>query len=601
MSDALRFRRCGRAWHACVDHGGDLEGVLDLDEALWVVTSAPVETFRADPALLAALDADGDGRIRVDDVCASIRWLLASLRDPSDISPGHDQLRLSALRDGCDALRASGALVLRRSGAAADGAVTLAAVRALRVQCGDGVPSATAAPAMRALCASVADRVDHYFNLCDTIRLDPRVVAGADATHVDVADPASVAAFLVGAPVAPPREDGLLHLEEGVNPSHAPALRRLAREVVGPLSGGRSATLDRAGWRAIQGRLATVAAPADAGPDADAIAGLADLERLLLLQAWMLPFVNGFVTGRDIYRAGVQPLFNWGTLVVDGRRFTLAIRVLDSASHEAFTRDGALCVLYVQVGDREGAWDYEVAVPFTSGRLGRLVEGMWGIFVEPDGRERHAQVRRLVLNPISLQDALVSPFRRLSDALERALDGGDGAPTAPALSRLLPVVKPPPAAPTASPAAAKGMPSTTALTMVAGAGLALAAVTSAVTYVGDRFVAATSAIGAWLTDLPLVGVLPPRVAAGVAWGAYPFAVLVVIVSVAAGLALLYVIPVSISAWLKLRRRDFGVLLMGSGWAVNTRMSVTAAVARDYTRTPPIARQRRDGGLPVPLR
>ena len=96
-----------------------------------------------------------------------------------------------------------------------------------------------------------------------------------------------------------------------------------------------------------------------------------------------------------------------------------------------------MCVLYVQVGDRDGTWDYEVAMPFTSGRLGRVVEGMWGVFVEPDGRERHAQVRRLVLHPISLRDAIVSPFRRLSEALEGAMDsvGAVRAPTT--LDRLL--------------------------------------------------------------------------------------------------------------------------------------------------------------------
>ncbi len=595
MADSIRFRRCGRSWHPCVDTGHDLEGLLDLDEALWVATAAPVDTFRTDAEFLAGLDADGDGHIRVDDVRAAIRWLLATLRDPSDIAPGHTQLALGALREDCATLRASGALVLRWMGADPEGAVTLEAVRALRAQLGDGVPSATAAPAMRALCAAVADRVDHYFNLCDAVRVDPRLATRTDALRVDVDDPAAVAAFLTGAPLASPREDGVLHFGEGLNPRHAPALRRLAREVVGPMTNGRSASLDRAGWRAIQERLAATDAPTDAGPDAAAVAGLRDLERLLLFQAWMMPFVNGFVTGRDLYRTGVQPLFSWGTLVIDGRWFTLAVRVPDALRHEEFTHDGALCVLYVQVGDRDGTWDYEVAVPFTSGRLGRLVEGMWGVFVEPDGRERHAQVRRLVLHPISLRDAIVSPFRRLSDALEGALDSASGATGPTALDRLLPTAKPPAVLlpPAAGAPAAKVSGSTGVLAIAAGAGIAIAALSSAVTYVGDRFVAATAAIGAWLTNLPLVDVLPPRAAQAVAWGAYPFAVVAVIGSVVGGVALAYVIPVSVSAWLKLRRRDLGVLLIGSGWAVNTRMFVTRPVARDYTRTPPIPLRRRD--------
>lgn len=39
----------------------------------------------------------------------------------------------------------------------------------------------------------------------------------------------------------------------------------------------------------------------------------------------MIPFVNSFVSCRDLYERGRQLLFGWGTLVLDGRWFNLAI------------------------------------------------------------------------------------------------------------------------------------------------------------------------------------------------------------------------------------------------------------------------------------
>ncbi len=510
MTIPLRFRRLGRAWHPELNDGDALAGVLDLDEALWIATAAPVGSFRADAAFLAYLDADRDGRIRVDEVRAAIRWLLANVTDPDEIRAGNDTLRLASLPPGSHALLATARRVLERAGTPAAEVLPLAAVRAV-----------------------VAE--EHARYLAET-RCELPVVAVA----VEAGAVVSLSTY--------------------------------------------------AAWSGEPDLVRLVAPKVAAGDDT-----VQALEKRILYQAWMLPFVNSFVACRDLYQPGSRSLFSWGSLVLDGRRFSLAVKVPDSERHELFTRRGAMCVMYVQVGDRDGDWEYEVAIPVTAGMRGVIVEGMWGVFVEHSGRERHARVRKLIRHPISMRDAIFSPFRRLSEALQNAVERADAADTR--LEKVLAAgrdgLAPPP--PTVAPNATVVSSSpggTGMLAIAAGAGIALAAVGSALTYISDRLVAAASTIGAWIVALPMVNALPADSVATVGLVAYPIAVAIVILSVLAVPCLTYLVPVCIAAWLKLRRRDLGTLLIGSGWAVNRRLYITRDVAGMFTRKPSVPRSQR---------
>ncbi|MES2644437.1 MAG: hypothetical protein V4850_33430 [Myxococcota bacterium] len=717
MSAPLRFRRLGRGWHPCIEDGHDLAGVLDLDEALWIATAAPVGSLRADPVFLACLDTDKDGRIRTDEVRAGIRWLLANLRDPGDIRTGDTTLRLASLPDESRDLLASARLVLERTAAPSSEQVTLDAVRVVRseevarglAEAGCVHPSAAADPDLESflthivettggaphpeltvtaasmaqflaearawtlwhergapgadgshavvlplgsvtpaawnLCQSLSAKVDHYFVLCDAVRLDVRLASYTlpDPTGTDLLDAAATSALLSRAPIAVPRADGRLSLVHGINPAYEAPIAFLLTEVVWPMLGADVDTLDRAAWIGLLARLsayagwmaekpitrvgrrspeeikrhsadATLVTRAQALIDAShvtaaRIARLEQLEQLMLYQAWMLPFVNSFVSCRDLYDPAARALFGWGTLVLDGRWFNLAVKVPDATRHEGFTKRGALCVMYVEVGDVDEDWEYEVAVPVTAGMRGFLVEGMWGVFVEHgtghgagEGRERHARVRKIVVHPISMRDAIFSPFRRLMEAFQGAVDKAGAAEEAAALDKVLastrldaspgPVAAaPPPDAPVAAarPAAAAGV-----LAIAAGAGIALAAISSALAYIGDRFVAAASTIGAWIIALPMVNALPASTIHTVGLAAYPAAVVVVILGMLAVPMLVYLLPVCIAAWLKLRRRDLGSLLIGSGWAVNSRLYISRKVGHMFTEHPSVPRSQRQG-------
>jgi len=255
-----------------------------------------------------------------------------------------------------------------------------------------------------------------------------------------------------------------------------------------------------------------------------------------------------------LYNPNSRAMFEMGTLVMDGRRFNLAVKVEDRQAHAAVAKTANMYLMYVAVADPAGGDDVDVAVPVTAGGKGNLCVGKRGVFYDLDGRECDAWVVGIIDNPISVREALVSPFRRIGRLVtgkiesiaaraEKKLDTRAGA----ALQQIAPgegAKAAPPAKAPPSGAAVGGM--------LAGAGVAVAVLGSAVAYI-TKTLAETDA-------LPIIiGVLA--------------AVLVVI------------LPTSIIAILKLRKRDLSAILEGSGWAINARMRLTRKLSRYFTQRP----------------
>lgn len=128
----MRFHRHGKTFQLCIETAEDLDHVLELDESLWVATSAPVAAFRCDPKLLTVLDADANGRLSSDEIKAAIRWLSARLADRSQLAACVDCLPLSAINAATpegQALLTSARYVLKTLGQESADAITLAQVR----------------------------------------------------------------------------------------------------------------------------------------------------------------------------------------------------------------------------------------------------------------------------------------------------------------------------------------------------------------------------------------------------------------------------------------------------------------------------------------
>lgn len=92
-----RFYRAGGVDQVRLETGADIMNLHQLDQKLWVALSCPVQGLEFDERTLELLDADKDGRVRVPEILAAIRWLGGVLKNPDDLIKGQDGLPLAAI------------------------------------------------------------------------------------------------------------------------------------------------------------------------------------------------------------------------------------------------------------------------------------------------------------------------------------------------------------------------------------------------------------------------------------------------------------------------------------------------------------------------
>jgi len=124
-----RFYRAGGVDQVRLDRGADLIHLDQLDQKLWVALSCPVKGLEFDEKTLALLDSDHDGRVRVPELLAALKWIRKVLKDPELLVAGGDSVALDAI-DGATAegatVLAAAKLLLKTLGKEAAGKVTLA-------------------------------------------------------------------------------------------------------------------------------------------------------------------------------------------------------------------------------------------------------------------------------------------------------------------------------------------------------------------------------------------------------------------------------------------------------------------------------------------
>ena len=450
----------------------------------------------------------------------------------------------------------------------------------------DIMPLGERTPAAYEVLTGLRAKLDQYFAQCEALALDERFAQRMGWTEEELAgldfdDPTVIEEVLRGAPLARGRADRTLRFDDPINPHYAELLQRLRREVCEPALGGSVERLSAAQWQRVKRLFATHREWAAGRPDdkllalgidwlrgylegrfAEAVRELIsesrrtafDLdnlrltEKLILYQAYMIDFANNFVSFPHLYDPSSRAMFEMGTLVMDGRRFNFAVRVADRKTHTNIAKTANMCLLYVEVKPRDGAKPYEVAVPVTAGGIGNLCVQKRGIFQDTDGRECDAMVVAIIENPISLSEALVSPFKRLG----RLLTGKIESLTTQAEKKLDQQASTVMDSAAAAPKPAKGPKSPGASGgMLMGFGVASAALASALAYIAKT-----------VSESPMAVV----VGLGIA-------------------VVLVMLPTSIVAWLKLRKRDLSAILEGSGWGINARMRLTRAQGRFFTQRP----------------
>ena len=452
------------------------------------------------------------------------------------------------------------------------------------------LPLGPATSAAFAALAGVRDKLDQYFAQCEPVTLDDRLVeritGTVDTSHTDLAELADLRALVQRAPLSRPCAERTLRFDEPINPCYVDAIARLREHVVRPMFGsGDQLTHQR--WQDTKQTFAAyeswLSNPRGAellplGPEkvrhyldarttaavrvliaqskqtASGLDNIRALEKLILFQANIMQLANNFVSFPDLYDPARRAVFEMGTAIIDGRRFTFAVKVSDRAEHATVAATSGIYVMYL-VLVRQGSEDRPcVAVPVTAGGQGNLCVGKRGIFEDIEGQQWDARIVQIIENPIGFGGAIAAPYQRIAKVFVGRLDALTGSAekqfdeSAERTMSAVSTAGKPPAAP-AEGAATGGV---AAGSMLLGGGVAVAALLSAMAYVGKVVVENPLAI--------LLGV--------------------------AGAILVLMLPTTIRAFLKLRQRDLSAILEGTGWAINARMRLTQRQARTFTARPP---------------
>ena len=99
MNKSVRFQKLGGTCQLVLENADDLRNAAQLNAAHWIVTSVRTDSLFANKEFLAYLDADSNGRIRVDEVKNALNWLLGVLKDLSGVCTRSDVLYLDSINE----------------------------------------------------------------------------------------------------------------------------------------------------------------------------------------------------------------------------------------------------------------------------------------------------------------------------------------------------------------------------------------------------------------------------------------------------------------------------------------------------------------------
>lgn len=128
-SHVWKFRRVGGLDQVCIETGDDLIELDKLDPKLWLVLSCPTKNLEFDQRTLEYIDVDKDGRIRIPELLAAVKWTTAHIKNPGELLKPSDALPLSSINDTTDsgkALMASARQILHYLGKENDTSISLA-------------------------------------------------------------------------------------------------------------------------------------------------------------------------------------------------------------------------------------------------------------------------------------------------------------------------------------------------------------------------------------------------------------------------------------------------------------------------------------------
>ena len=97
------FESIGGTSRVKITRGEDIAHLAELDPKMWTVLSCPVNGLEIDEKSLAYMDCDGDGKLRVNDVICTSKWITGLLKDVDLLIEGKDSIDINQIDVETDA------------------------------------------------------------------------------------------------------------------------------------------------------------------------------------------------------------------------------------------------------------------------------------------------------------------------------------------------------------------------------------------------------------------------------------------------------------------------------------------------------------------
>ena len=94
------FENIGGSTRVKITSGEDIAHLEELDPKMWTVLSCPVSGLEIDEKSLRFVDCDSDGRIRVNDIIKTAKWITSVVKNPDIILEGSDRMNIDEFNDG---------------------------------------------------------------------------------------------------------------------------------------------------------------------------------------------------------------------------------------------------------------------------------------------------------------------------------------------------------------------------------------------------------------------------------------------------------------------------------------------------------------------
>ena len=97
------FQNVGGTTRVQISKGEDIAHLAELDPKMWTVLSCPIKGLEIDEKSLAYMDCDGDGKLRINDVVTTSKWITAVLNNADLLLEGKDSIDLNDINqeDAC--------------------------------------------------------------------------------------------------------------------------------------------------------------------------------------------------------------------------------------------------------------------------------------------------------------------------------------------------------------------------------------------------------------------------------------------------------------------------------------------------------------------